>query len=264
MEIGNPGTMCGVNGVRGFISALNRAPGCFDRQKFFTAWKPITYYGEKAVIRATLRLDDECKNGKNSFSITGEIRKRLANGTPSMHGVNADLAGGCIHEEIAKHFPKLAHLIKWHLTDSDSPMHYIANTAYHASDRDYNGLLKGEKAPILGPDKMPTWLLVGIDDAGEEISMYDVGKLKHRGHTPPEIAPRLEWRMWTRTGEGKPRDFKAARNTAVWPEATDEQLSLPKAELIALLEARHFDLMAAFKADMLGAGFLWSPQTVDA
>ena len=59
------------------------------------------------------------------------------------------------------------------------------------------------------------------------------------------------------TGEGKERQFEAARSVAVWPEATDEQLSLPKEELTEILNARLPALMEAFKADMVAAGFLY-------
>jgi hypothetical protein len=38
-----------------------------------------------------------------------------------------------MHEELAVVFPELAHLTKWHLVSTDGPMHYIANTTYHAS-----------------------------------------------------------------------------------------------------------------------------------
>lgn len=56
------------------------------------------------------------------FSITGSITKN-----------GRDVAGGCIHDEIARYFPELAPFIKWHLTNADGlPMHYVANTVYFA------------------------------------------------------------------------------------------------------------------------------------
>lgn len=63
-----------------------------------------------------MRYDDRCGNGHNTFSITGSTVRK----------------GGCLHELIAKHFPELAHMIKWHLVSSDGPLHYIANTIYWA------------------------------------------------------------------------------------------------------------------------------------
>ena len=127
----------------------------------------------ETIIRATAKLES-IGNQSPYFSITARIRK---NGVYS--------SGGCIHDEVKKYFPELVPYIKWHLTSMEEPMHYIANTVYHASDRDH-----------------------------------------------------------------KARDYEAARNSAVWPEATDEQLSLPKEELAALLQARLPKLMEDFRKDM--------------
>lgn len=55
--------------------------------------------------------------------------------------------------------------------------------------------------------------------------------------------------------EGKERELDKARHCAVWPEATDEQLCLPKDELTALLMARLPQLQADFQRDMLACGF---------
>lgn len=76
--------------------------------------------GKNYRITATLRFDDECKNGHETFSITGDI----------IQGKHFE-AGGCIHDDISHHFPQLVPLIKWHLVSTDGPMHYIANTIYH-------------------------------------------------------------------------------------------------------------------------------------
>lgn len=64
-------------------------------------------------------------------------------------------------------------------------------------------------------------------------------------------------------GEGKERELDAARRAAVWPDATDEQLSLPKDELKALLEARQPALVAEFRELLERAGFYWSPQETE-
>ncbi len=90
-------------------------------------------------IVCKVRYDDECGNKHNSFSITGTIYSSEYSSNDRYF-----VTGGCIHEEIAKHFPELKHLIKWHLTSSDGPMHYVANTTYHARDREYKGKEIGE------------------------------------------------------------------------------------------------------------------------
>lgn len=88
--------------------------------------REISYYGRPAFITATVRLDDEWGNGHNTFSITGEIRVR-----------GRWEAGGCLHDEIAKAFPELAPLIRWHLCSTDGPLHYIENTMYWLGWRGY-------------------------------------------------------------------------------------------------------------------------------
>ena len=57
--------------------------------------------------------------------------------------------------------------------------------------------------------------------------------------------------------KGKPRNLDAARNCAVWPDATNEQLCMPKAELTALLSARLPGLLADMRSDIESAGFMW-------
>jgi hypothetical protein len=58
---------------------------------------------------------------------------------------------------------------------------------------------------------------------------------------------------------GKPRDLNGARNAAIWPDATDAQLTAEPAELRAMLEARLPGLLADFQAAITGAGFAWTP-----
>lgn len=92
-----------------------------------TPWKEYTEHRTKYRIKAHLRYDDECRNGHNTFAITGTIdRWEVRHGYASW----AEDSGGCVHEEIVKHFPEFAHLIKWHLTSSDGPMYYVENTLY--------------------------------------------------------------------------------------------------------------------------------------
>jgi hypothetical protein len=140
--------------------------------------KEYTEGGQKYIMDVTARFDDDCNNGHNSFAITADVYKN------SRTERNWE-SGGCLHEEVAKHFPELAKYIKWHLCSTDEPMHYIANTVYHA----------------------------------------ECGKLDY------------------------------ARSSAVWPEATDEELNTDG--LADRLNARKPQLMADFKAAMEELGFNW-------
>ncbi len=182
--------------------------------------------GKNYKIIATVRYDDQCNNGHNSFSITGDVRR----------GTRHEM-GGCIHDEIAKHFPGLKKYLKWHLMNSDGPMHYLANTMYHADDKDYNGLRKGESKQIRNGK---TGLLCWILKEHKDINRYVDSNEKPILHNL-----KVEYEPLCNIGEGKEPDLEAARSTAIWPEATLEQLRDKKA-----LEERLPTLIKEFKHDV--------------
>lgn len=113
-----------------------------DQKKTYT--KYFVEDGQEYEITVTARYDDKCNNGHNTFALTAEIWA-----TKNKRRTRRDCEScGCLHEDIAKHFPELAPFIKWHLVSSDIPMHYATNTLYHFSDKDHNGLRKGEKKQL--------------------------------------------------------------------------------------------------------------------
>ena len=87
------------------------------------------------VLVVKLRYDDDCKNGHNTFSITGTLWK----GRGSYEANQCDRryeggheCSGCIYDEIMHYKGKTyGHLIRWHLVSDDGPMHYVENTLYH-------------------------------------------------------------------------------------------------------------------------------------
>ena len=87
-------------------------------------------YAKGATITATVRYDDSCGNGHNSFAITADVDEPMR-----------WAGGGCMHKEVAKYFPELAPLLRFHLMSSDEPMHYIANTLYWLG---YSGFCDGK------------------------------------------------------------------------------------------------------------------------
>ena len=196
-----------------------------NQKKTFVKTLPITtsIYGEKVPkITVTIRYDDRCGNGHNSFSITGEIGG----------------SSGCIHEEIAKHFPELKKYIKWHLMSSDGPMHYLANTLYLAGDKDYNGCRKGEQRRC-----KRSGLLIWKPKTYSNEYVY--------GNNQPIVTVEYEPLL----GEGKERDLDGARRAAIWPEATDEDLCSP--DLEQKLKARLPALIEEFRKDVEELGFVF-------
>lgn len=299
IKVEQAGAMHGVEGR--FFAVPERPsdkwkPGCFSSQVWVSQTRPIKGYGPGGKIGVKVRFDDDCRNGHNTFSIGARVW------TTESLSRNDIQAGGCLHEDIAKVFPELAPLIKWHLVSSDSPMHYIDNTLYHASDRDCWGRTKGEPSAFVSrlyelggelghdlsdkkeklldvlkssgiqdfqvvevpcPDKNekgqpkygPHYTFVGHDTAywacpfQTAIEATEFATVLRRGYRIEKIP--------TAWSEGKERDLAAARSTACWPDATDEQLCLPKEELKKLLEARLPPLQDTFRAAVEAAGLMW-------
>ncbi|MFU1607364.1 hypothetical protein ACM25O_13345 [Sulfitobacter pontiacus] len=290
--LGVPGRAFNVVQWAGNGSAKN--PRAIANQKWLSKSRPVDsdYWGPGLQIRAELRFDDQCRNGEQSFSITGEIFK------PGRRDVEAC---GCIHDEIARYFPELRPLIAYHLTGQKGPMHYIANTVYHAGNRDSSGKIAGEPFgwqyaltfgdnPIL--HKLPAKFLAYLQSVGapydlEVLQLDHVARAGDRHEYAPKFTLGAYGEKWhegpfnsqldataflhalqncdprftqyaTRYGEGKTRDFDAARAAGVWPDATDEQLSVSKSELTRELEARLPALVARFREAMESAcGFIW-------
>ena len=73
-------------------------------------------------ISVTIKLSDECKNGHQDFSITGNI----------FDSEGRCISGGCIHDDILLHFPKFKIFVDLHLCDYlGNPMYATANGFYH-------------------------------------------------------------------------------------------------------------------------------------
>lgn len=230
-----------INNVQGrFMPAhpSHIADNLFSTQTWRSEARTLKKYGKLLKLRVEIRFDDNCKNGFNSFAITGE----------AVDSRDKWVTGGCCHDEIAQVFPELAPLIRWHLFDTRGPLHYIANTVYLAGDRDCHGLRKGEVVQIRnGRTGELCWHRPHVAAAYAD------------GPEKPNDSATAEWEPLTRTGVGKARELDAARRVAVWPEATDAELSNDPDTLRAALAARLPALLTQFRADIIAAGFHWEP-----
>jgi hypothetical protein len=181
----------------------------------------VEYQGESCDLIVDIRYDDQCGNGHNSFSITGSLYKA------GRRSDAATIVCGCIHDVIEALAPELAPLIKWHLFDANGPMHYGSNSLYHASSRDYRGLLAGETKQIINRKTgLPCWKHVC-----ESLPEASVSSEK----CPEDVSIIVKYVPNCWIGEGKEPDLDRARSSAVWPEA--ELADFTKENLEARLPA---------------------------
>lgn len=248
--------------------------------------KPISGYDKGAALWAHVRFDDECNNGHNTFSITGSVRE------PGHRDISA---GGCLHDDIARVYPELAKYIKWHLCSTDGSMYYIANTLYLAGDKDHYGRRAGEPSShstfvrfgdspvshkvggkffLFLKERYGTgdFSVVGIthtekpETYGTHYTLEGFGEKWHDCPFKSKVEAnefcqamnrcKVEFVVLpTEFSNGKARELDAARNAAIWPEATDEELMADN--LKEVLEARLPGLLVEFKAAMEELGFVW-------
>lgn len=269
------GDAFGVNGrfrnVVQWPAGADRWCGKIANQQFVAS---RLYEGGRLVV--VVRFDDNCKNGHETLSLTAtQYDKR-----------GRDIAGGCMHDAIAEVFPEFQPLLPFHLCSTDGPTHYLANTLYLAGNRDYNGLVAGQlqylnELPARNPehsDSLNKTVLHGNGipakyDWQEKYRRPGFG-LAHNDDAPrlwlpvEMIDPKCDLEQFEmaqlhpihRVGEGKERELDAARRAAIWPEATDDELSASRHVLKSLLEARLPALLETFRRLVTEFGFLYSAE----
>lgn len=244
---------------------------------------------DMTLFKAELQFDDTCGNGHCTFAITGEgggsfgcLHERIAEEFPQlakyikwhlvatngpMHYVQSTLymagdrdcygkrKGEAISFEYGVQFGDNP---IWHklgkrfcdflvanqaATNADGPKFDFEVIRYDHENR------KGETYKFA-----PKYTFGGFADKWHECPFDNEPEaldfLKALQSCNPQFVKRA-----TAWSEGKARELDSARHTAVWPEATDEQLMSEPEVLKGLLEARLPTLMAEFKADMEELGF---------
>ena len=186
-----------------------------------TISKNITYNGHQRVMTVTLRYDDRCNNGHNTFSITGNISTLTR---------NTCIVSGCIHDEIREFFPELTKYIKWHLCSSNGPLHYIANTLYHASVK-----------PEYLSDVWEAWI---------ENTYIKKVNVSERAVLRVKYGKNIEFRC-VKDPSAKSAELDAARYCAIWPEANLEDFT--EENLLKRLPA----LIQEFARDMEELDFIF-------
>ena len=87
----------------------------------------LTVFSDGGRTRTVIRvqLDDECRNGREHFSLTADIDEKRGNNRWVESG------GGCCHDHILKLKPDLKPFADLHLSDQDgAPIHPFGNAFY--------------------------------------------------------------------------------------------------------------------------------------
>lgn len=198
-------------------------------QKKTVSFKGLQYDNESVDLIIKIRYDDECGNGHNTFSITGDLYKA------GKRSDSAYICGGCIHEIIEKLAPEYKKYIKWHLMSSNGPLHYVANTLYWASKVEkYNYYV------YLKDNEFKINELLGIFDEEQSEDLK-----KRYGYENILVEKRPD-------SMNKDSNLENARSTAIAPNATLEQLRSEE-----WLKARLPQLVKDFKTAMEELGFTY-------
>ena len=114
------------------------------------------------TVRVTVRLDDECKNGHEDFSVTADVYQY---GKPKIDKYM--VCCGCCHEDILQLFPEFKQFVDLHLCDvNGAPMYAVSNGFYHIGNNpdkwvEYNHLTQEEakQMPLVENEKHYQYLL---------------------------------------------------------------------------------------------------------
>ena len=274
------------------------AAGCFEHQDWTSYPRPVNDWGPGRIMKVDLRFDDACHNGHNTFAITAyithpgtreargdwdacgclhdEIRQyfpELAHLIP-WHGCTTDgplhyvantlyLAGdrdcnGKRKGEILRTQPAVRF--------GNIPAVHTVKPAFATflRSRIGTGTFTVTTVPYkpTGSDTYPfspKYTLAGYDVPWHSCPFDTLAVAEcfceslNSYHTDVVDIP-------VAYSEGGERDLDAARSTAIWPAATDEQLSAEPDVLRSALLDRLPALLDSFHSTMADVGFYWAPE----
>ncbi len=253
-----------------------------------------TIKGGKERIVCVIRWDDQCGNGHNSFSITGTIYEKQGNGRwldagggciheeiekyfPEFkhlikwHMMTSEGPWGYVenttyHAGNRDHWGKLEgepHHYETRVKFGNFPITFSYKKAFIEWLESIDKNWSFEVVPIPHVNRKgdtydfsPKYTVLGFGETWYDCP-FDTEEEALRFASAWENYPVSFVKTATSWGKGKPRELDAARRSAVWPEATDEQLMLEKEELKQLLLDRLPGLMWTFKADIDALGLTY-------
>ena len=250
-----------------------------------TSKRSFSSYEKGATIQAEIRYDDECGNGHNSFAITGTItgygpcgciHEEIEKHFPELkkyikwHLMNSDGPW----EYIANTTYLASNKDCWGRV-KDEPCNFKKRLYFGGfpiqQKVDKNSLSFIEENELLNaPDFWRDTEILNVPHAPDDYKYADKYQLSNQEplkwyqcpfDTEREASEFIEAmkkgdakikEVSTGLGEGKEPELESARNSAIWPDATLEQLQ-DKEQLKKRLPA----LMEEFKADLEELGFIY-------
>lgn len=253
-------------------------------------------YGQGAFMRITIRHDDEERNGTESFSVIASVVTDSGHAwddwLPAGRTMHDEMA------EVFPELAPLArwHLcditgpldyiaLTLQLADDrdhhgrragdpeawDYGVRFGNSPMTHRTKRDLWQWLQQQagarfrpisipypKSPGRDFDFSPKWTLAGCPAAAwQECPFGDQREAEEFAEALNSVSAEFV-KIPVAWSKGKPRDLDGARRAALWPEATDAELSVEPEQLRAKLKARLPALMAQMRREVEAAGFIWS------
>lgn len=252
--------------------------------------RPVEGYGKGAYMMVEIRYDDECGNGHNTFAITADVRipgrreygcmhEEIAKYFPELakyikwHLVSSDgpmhYVGSVLYfagdRDCWGHY-------KGQPYNYVTSIHFGNNPIKHKFGKQFTQFLQDAAKESSNRFDFEVIPVAHEERAGESYKFqpkYTFGGFDARWHECPfdSATEALDFLAALQTcdpqfvsvptawGEGKARELDKARHAAIWPEATDEELTAP--DLKDKLIARLPKLMEEFKAAMEELGFVY-------
>lgn len=215
------------------------------------------------IVLITLKYEPKDRTGKDVFTVNAEWfgNQSDAEGISLQHEsgyILPRIATGNVQSAINKYFPDLRDVLpfdgfSWDLLDKS-----VENAMKCLDDRDQNGLRHGEKRQRETKAGGLLWIpdisfLTVVFPHGEPrwTNTWSSGNYIVSPTKPPDIITdnvRITWKPDMLEGRGNHRNYYRARETAFWPDATNEELSLPSEEMEKVLRGRITKLMSDFVA----------------
>lgn len=251
-------------------------------------------WGQGAAIWVHLRYDDECGNGHNTFAITGTVRVPKRREPVAGGCLHEEIAAAfpeleplikwhlCSSDGPMHYLSNTLYLagerdchgkLKGEPYQYETQIHFGENPIKHKFGRRFTQFLEDarphpgataydfevieiphEKRAGETFDFKPKYTFGGFDAQWHECPFDTLDEALDFLKALQTCIPTFT-KVATAWGKGKARELDAARHAAIWPDATDEELTAPGLE--DRLKARLPKLLEDFKAAVESIGFVF-------